>query len=157
METGTLGWGRAWKLRSGDRWKENVLERVFRAEKGTARLTSWDTSLNYPWNVKWSVSHSSRVGLFETSWTAAHQAPLPMGFSRQEYWSGFPCPPSGDIPNQGLNSCLLHLLHWQEGSLPLGPPGRLWVEFYCMDITPAIYSFTRWETFGLFPVWGIDE
>ena len=34
----------------------------------------------------------SRVQLFETPWTVGHQAPLPMGFSRQEYWTGLPCP-----------------------------------------------------------------
>ena len=39
------------------------------------------------------LSHFSRVQLFATPWTVAHQAPLSMGFSRQEYWSGLPCPP----------------------------------------------------------------
>ena len=34
-----------------------------------------------------------------TLWTVAHQAPLPMAFSRQEYWSGLPCPPPGDLPD----------------------------------------------------------
>ena len=37
-----------------------------------------------------------------TPWTVAHQAPLSMGFSRQEYWSGLPCPPSEDLPNPGI-------------------------------------------------------
>ena len=37
-----------------------------------------------------------------TPWTAARQAPLPMGFSRQGYWSGLPCPPPGDLPNPGI-------------------------------------------------------
>ena len=37
------------------------------------------------------LSHFSRVRLFETPWTVAYQAPLSMGFSRQEYWSGVPC------------------------------------------------------------------
>ena len=40
----------------------------------------------------------SHVQLFETLWTVAGQAPLSMGFSRQEYWSGMPCPPPGDLP-----------------------------------------------------------
>ena len=40
--------------------------------------------------------------LFATPWTVAHQAPLSIGFSRQEYWSGLPCPPPGDIPNPGI-------------------------------------------------------
>ena len=50
-----------------------------------------------------------------TLWTIARQAPLSMGFSRQEYWNGLPCPPPGDLPNPGI----LLLLHWQVGSLPL--------------------------------------
>ena len=37
-----------------------------------------------------------------TPWTVAHQAPLSMGFSRQEYWSGLPCPLSADLPNPGI-------------------------------------------------------
>ena len=35
-------------------------------------------------------------------WTVAYQAPLSMGFSRQEYWSGLPCPPPGDLPDPGV-------------------------------------------------------
>ena len=46
-------------------------------------------------------------------WTAAHQAPLSMGSSRQEYWSGLPYPPPGDLPKPGIKQCFLHLLHWQ--------------------------------------------
>ena len=46
-------------------------------------------------------SHFSRVRLFVTLWTVARQAPLSMGFSRQEYWSGLPYPPPGDLPNPG--------------------------------------------------------
>ena len=45
------------------------------------------------------LSHSSCVRVFATSGTIAHQAPRPMGFSRQKYWSGLPCPPPGDLPN----------------------------------------------------------
>ena len=37
-----------------------------------------------------------------TPWTVAHQSPLPMGFSRQEYWRGLPCLPPGDLPNPGI-------------------------------------------------------
>ena len=44
----------------------------------------------------------SRVQLFATPWTAAHQAPLSMGFFRQEYWSRLPCPPQGDLPDAGI-------------------------------------------------------
>ena len=44
----------------------------------------------------------SRVQLFATPWTVARQAPLSMGFSRQEYQSELPCPPPGDLPNPGI-------------------------------------------------------
>ena len=40
--------------------------------------------------------------LFVTLWTIAHRAPLSMGFSREEYWSGLPCPPPRDLPNPGI-------------------------------------------------------
>ena len=47
----------------------------------------------------WVLSHLIHVQLFVILWTIAHQAPLSMGFSRQEYQSGLPCPPPGDRPN----------------------------------------------------------
>ena len=53
------------------------------------------------------LSHFSRVRLFATPWTAALQAPLSMGFSRQEYWSGLPCPPPGDLPHPGIEPASL--------------------------------------------------
>ena len=43
-----------------------------------------------------------RVRPFETPWTMACQSPLSMGFSRQEYWSGYPFPSPGDLPNPGI-------------------------------------------------------
>ena len=53
---------------------------------------------------KWEseVKLFSRVRLFATPWSAAHQAPLSMGFSRQEYWSGSPFPTPGDLPDPGI-------------------------------------------------------
>ena len=72
----------------------------------------------------------SRGWLFVTPWSVAYQAPLSMGFSRQEYCSGLPCPPPGDIcnprikPTQWSNPHHLRLLNWQAGSLPLMPPGE---------------------------------
>ena len=71
---------------------------------------------------------------FATPWTVAHQAPLSMGFSRQEYWSGLPFPPPGDLPDPGITAsacvhmhplCLLHcrwiLSCWAVGEAPLSP------------------------------------
>ena len=46
----------------------------------------------------------------ETLWTVAHQVPLSMGFSRQEYWSGLLCPPPGDLPDPGLEAVSLKSL-----------------------------------------------
>ena len=78
-----------------------------------------------------TLSHLNPVRLFVKPWAVACQAPLSMDFSRQEYWSGLPCPPPGDLPDpgikprtQGSNPGLLCLLHWQAGSLPLAPPGK---------------------------------
>ena len=51
---------------------------------------------------KVKVQSLSRVQLFATPWTVAHQAPPSMGFSRQEYWSGLPFPTPGDLPNPGI-------------------------------------------------------
>ena len=48
------------------------------------------------------LSRFSCVRPFATLWTVARQAPLSVGFSRQEYWSGLPCPPPGDLPNPGI-------------------------------------------------------
>ena len=52
--------------------------------------------------------------------------PGTMGFSRQEYWSGLPCPLPGDLVDLGIKpASLTSNLHWQAGSLPLVPPGKL--------------------------------
>ena len=49
-----------------------------------------------------ALSPFSYVQLSETAWTVAHQAPLSMGSSRQEYCSGLPCLPPGDLPEPGI-------------------------------------------------------
>ena len=60
--------------------------------------------------------HFSCVWFFATLWTVAHQAPLSMGFSRQEYWSGCHSLLQGIFLTQGSNLHLLCLLHWQADS-----------------------------------------
>ena len=52
--------------------------------------------------IIYKVNSLSRVRLFATPWTVAHQAPLSMGFSRQEYWSGLPFPSPGGLPDSGM-------------------------------------------------------
>ena len=67
--------------------------------------------------VVWSLSH---VRLFATPWTLAHQAPLSMGFPKQEHWSGMLFPSPGDLPNPGIQSVFPA---WQAASLLLSHPG----------------------------------
>ena len=67
------------------------------------------------------LSHFSHVQLFATLWTEAHQAPLTMEFSRQEYWRVLPCPPPGDLPNPGLEPESPAL---PVDSLPTEPSGK---------------------------------
>ena len=71
-----------------------------------------------------ALSRFSDVPLFVTLQTAARQAPLFMEFSRQYTRMGYHTLLQGIFPTQGLNPWLLHLLHWQVGSLPLAPPGK---------------------------------
>ena len=72
------------------------------------------------------LSRFSRVGLSVTLRTVAHQAPLSMGFSRQEYWNGLSCPPLGIFPTQGSNPCLLCLLQCRRILYPLSHLGSPW-------------------------------
>ena len=50
----------------------------------------------------WVLSHFSHVQLFATPWTIARQAPLSVGFPRQEYWNGLPFPSPGKFPDLGI-------------------------------------------------------
>ena len=75
----------------------------------------------------WSDCVCLVVSDFTAPWAIAHQAPLLMEFSRQEYWSGVPFPTPRDLashPCQGLNPQLLSLLHWQVDFLPLVLTGK---------------------------------
>ena len=68
------------------------------------------------------VMSLSCVQLFATQWTVAHQAPLSMEFSRQEYyWSGLPCPSPGDLPDLGIKPRSPAL---EADSLLSEPPGK---------------------------------
>ena len=67
------------------------------------------------------MSALSHVHLFATSWTLAHQAPLSMGFSRQEYWNGLPFPTLGNLPNPGIKPTSPIFPAFQADSLPAEP------------------------------------
>ena len=80
-------------------------------------------------------SRFSRVQLFATPWTVARQAPLSMGFSRQEHWVGCHALLQGDLPNPGIEPASLTStgkLYWQMGSLPLAPAGKPLVALGCL-------------------------
>ena len=78
--------------------------------------------INTLYTVDLHTAMLSHVQLFEAPWTVAHQAPLSMEFSRQEYWSGYPFPSPGDLPNPGIEPRSPAL---QVDSLPSEPPGKL--------------------------------
>ena len=82
------------------------------------------------------LSCFSPVWLFVTLWTAAHQAPMSMGFSRQEYWCALPCPPPGDLPDPEIKpkshvSCIGRRVLYHQGHL---------------ESPNAWYSFQMWKT-----------
>ena len=62
--------------------------------------------------------------IFVTLVTVAHQSPLSMAFSKQEQWSGLPCPPPGDLPDSVIEPESLVSPDWQADSLPVVPPGK---------------------------------
>ena len=66
----------------------------------------------------------SHVQLFVTPQTAAHQAPLSTGFSRQQYWSGLPCPSPGDFPDPGIGPTSLVSPALAGGLFTTAPPGK---------------------------------
>ena len=70
------------------------------------------------------LSRYSHVQLFATPWTVTLKVPLSMEFSRQEYWSGLPWPPPGNLPHSGTEPASLCLLLWQVSSLSLELPGK---------------------------------
>ena len=82
-----------------------------------------------------AVESLSRVRLFATPWPVAHQAPLSMGFSRQECWGGLPCLPSGGLPDPGIKPGSPAL---QADSLPLSHQGSP-----CMCIYMNKYIYMR--------------
>ena len=67
------------------------------------------------------VKSLSRVRLFATTWTVAHQAPPSMGFSGQEYWSGLSFPSAGNLPDPGIEPRSPAL---QADALTSEPPGK---------------------------------
>ena len=97
-------------------------------------VTESDTTeqLNWP-EISSAASDSLKLwGLCAT------QAPLSMVFSKQEHWSVFSFPIPGVFLTQGSNPSLLHFQHWQVGSLPLVPPGQLYINWTRQDLVAGM-------------------
>ena len=94
---------------------------------GFITLVNVEKERLYLQRMKWSMCVLrcfSHVQLFATPWTVARQAPLSVGFSRQEYWSGLPWPPTGDLPDSGIKPVSPASSALPGGSLTLMPPGK---------------------------------
>ena len=76
------------------------------------------------------LSHFSHVQLFVTLWIVACQAPLSMGFSRQEYWSGLPCPLPGDLPYPGIEPASLMSPALAGGLFTTSATWETWTQKY---------------------------
>ena len=85
-------------------------------------LRLWHLNLDKPNSAGVHAKSLQSCATLWIPWT--YLVPLSMGFSRQEYWSGLPCPPPGDLPDPEIEPASLMSLHWQVDSLPLAPPGK---------------------------------
>ena len=110
-------------------FSEQCIHRWHDQHSSLSVLMTWPTLLSFKDLVLFTLSLMliklkllSRVWLFATLWTVAHQTPPSMEFSRQEYWSGLPFPSPGDLPKQGLNLGLPHcgqtLYHLSHQGIP---------------------------------------
>ena len=93
------------------------------------------------------LSCLSHVWLFAVLCTVAHQAPLSIRFSRQKYWSGLPCPPSGDLPDPGIEPVSLVYPALPVGSFPTEPSGKSFGHFSRFE------TVTVWLCAPLSNVW----
>ena len=89
----------------------------------------------HDWHIHCAVlSRFSCVGLFVTLWTVACQAPPSTGFSRQEYWSGLPCPPPGDLPDPGIKPMSLTSPALADGFCTTRATWTAWHIYYMISI-----------------------
>ena len=90
--------------------------------------------------------HFSCVQLFATPWPVTRKAPLSVGFSRQECWSGLPCPPPGDLPDPGiepasLTSSALAGRFFTTSVTKLGYPDK----HICLELYISTYLMQAWR------------
>ena len=86
-------------------WRDLVILVEHSYRRMRCQVAQWSSYFSFHVCV---LSHFSHVQFFATPWTVISQAPLSMGFSRQEYWSGLPCPPPRDLHDAGIEpKCLM--------------------------------------------------
>ena len=90
---------------------------------------------------------------FSTPYTVPCQAPLSMRSPRQGFWSGLPFLPPGHLHDPGIELHVLHLLHWQAGSLPTVPPGN---SFWSIRSFFIKWNFTQ-DRILFFPVFWLHH
>ena len=89
------------------------------------------------------ISHFSCVRLSVTPWTVAHQAPLSMGFSRQGYWSGLPCPPPGSLPDLGIQPVSFMSLALADGFFTTSATCE--APWYDNVFSYLVYYYNEWH------------
>ena len=109
----------------------------------------WKNKVMFSFNVKSkSISHSVMSDSV-TPWTLAHQAPLSMGFSGREYWSGLPFASPGDLPDPGIEPASPAL---QTDSLLSEPPGKYLFSISSVQFSHWVMSSSLWPH-GLQHAW----
>ena len=109
-----------------DKWRIKHLSCLYMYKLYLRIITDEGKSLIHSLINEWVIcAMLSRVQLFTTPWTAAHQAPLSMGFSRQGYWSGVPLPVLGDLPDPGIEPASLMCPTLAGRFFATVPPGKL--------------------------------
>ena len=106
---------------------DSACTHTFEERERTTSAGELGTSPSSPGAGPWCrgvLSRFSRVQLFVTLWTVTHQAPLSISIPGKNTGVGCHALLQGIFPSQGSNLHLLRLLHWQVGSLPLGPPEK---------------------------------
>ena len=108
------------------RWKTNFRCSLNAEERGKDIRAISNKMTSISKRKELSFSRFCHVRLFATPRTVAHQAPLSVGFSRQEYWSGLSFPSPGDLPDPGIESRSPTL---QADALPSKPPGKTIISY----------------------------
>ena len=126
---------------------DSIIHQIYTYFSGSFLIISYYKVLNIiPCAIQWSeVKLLSRVQLFATPWTVAYQAPRPMGFSGQEYWSGLPFPSPGIFPTQGSNPGVPHCRQTlyrlsYQGSYTVGPCYLFHIQ--CVSVNPKFLICT---------------